>query len=70
MFQLPNIYQQHLKNQFNLPQYLALYLLLNLLQNLKTIRLEEIARRFPYPIKLRSRVKKLQRFLSLIGFVA
>ncbi|WP_342597056.1 transposase [Cyanobacterium aponinum UTEX 3222] len=70
MFQLPNIYQQHLKNQFNLPQYLTLYLLLNLLQNLKTIRLEEIARRFPYPIKLRSRVKKLQRFLSLIGFVA
>ncbi|WPF87251.1 IS4 family transposase [Cyanobacterium aponinum AL20118] len=65
MFQLPNIYQQHLKNQFNLPQYLTLYLLLNLLQNLKTIRLEEIARRFPYPIKLRSRVKKLQRFLSL-----
>lgn len=65
MFQLPNIYQQHLKNQFNLSQYLTLCLLLNLLQNLKTIRLEEIARRFPYPIKLRSRVKKLQRFLSL-----
>ncbi|MBD2395740.1 transposase [Cyanobacterium aponinum FACHB-4101] len=61
MFQLPNIYQQHLKNQFNLPQYLTLYLLLNLLQNLKTIRLEEIARRFPYPIKLRSRVALLHK---------
>ena len=65
MFQLPPIYQQHLKNQFNLTQYLTIYILVNLLQNLKTVRLEEIARRFPFPIKLRSRIKKLQRFLSL-----
>lgn len=65
MFQLPQFYQEHLKNQFNLPQYLTLCLLVNLLQNLKTVRLEEIAKRFPYPIKLRSRIKKLQRFLSL-----
>jgi hypothetical protein len=64
MLQLPQIYQQHLKNQFNLAQYLTICLLINLLQNLKTVRLEEIARRFPYPIKLRSRIKKLQRLLS------
>jgi len=65
MFQLPQFYQDHLKKQFNLPQYLTLCILVNLLQNLKTVRLEEIAKRFPYPIKLRSRIKKLQRFLSL-----
>jgi hypothetical protein len=65
MLQLPEIYQEHLKNQFNLAQYLTLCILVNLLQNLKTVRLEEMARRFPYPIKLRSRIKKLQRFLSL-----
>lgn len=42
--------------------------MINLLQNVKTVRLEELARRFPYPIQLRSRVKKLQRFLSLKQF--
>jgi hypothetical protein len=38
------------------------------MQNLKTVRLEELARRFPCPIQLRSRVKKLQRFLALEQF--
>jgi hypothetical protein len=65
MFTLPKLYQENLKNQFNLPQYLTVCLLINLLHNLQNVRLEEIARRFPYPIKLRSRIKKLQRFLSL-----
>lgn len=68
MFQLPEVYRNHLKTQFNYPQYLILSLLINLLQNLKTVRLEELARRFPYPIKLRSRIKKLQRLLSLEQF--
>ncbi|MDJ0681870.1 MAG: hypothetical protein QNJ18_18680 [Xenococcaceae cyanobacterium MO_167.B52] len=35
---------------------------------MKTVRLEALARRFPSPIKLKSRVKKLQRFLSLKQF--
>lgn len=35
---------------------------------MKTVQLEELARRFPYPIQLRSRIKKLQRFLSLAQF--
>jgi hypothetical protein len=65
MFILPSPYQENLKKQFNLPEYLTLCLLINLLHNLKNVRLEEIARRLPYPIKLRSRIKKLQRFLSL-----
>ena len=49
-------------------KYVILLILLNLLQNLKTVRLEELARRFPSPIKLKSRVMKLQRFLSLKQF--
>ena len=65
MLSLPSIYQQHLKKQFNFSQYLTLCILIHLLQNLKSVRLEEIARRFPFPILLRSRIKKLQRFLSL-----
>lgn len=68
MIQLPKLYSKHLKKQFSYPQYLILLILLNLLQNLKTVRLEELARRFPSPIKLKSRVMKLQRFLSLKQF--
>lgn len=68
MIQLPELYNKHLKKQFSYPQYLILLILLNLLQNLKTVRLEELARRFPSPIKLKSRVMKLQRFLSLKQF--
>lgn len=67
-FQLPELYSKHLKKQFNYPQYLILIILVNLLQSLKTVKLEELARRFPYPIQLRSRIKKLQRFLSLEQF--
>ncbi len=68
MLQLPELYSKHLQKQFNYPQYLILSILINLLQNLKTVQLEELARRFPYPIQLRSRIKKLQRFLSLAQF--
>ena len=68
MIQLPELYSKHLKKQFNYPQYLILLILINLLQNLHTVRLEELARRFPVPIQLRSRIKKLQRFLSLKQF--
>lgn len=68
MFQLPQLYNEHLKKEFNSTQYLILLILINLMQNLKTVRLEELARRFPYPILLRSRIKKLQRFLSLPQF--
>lgn len=68
MIQLPELYSKHLKKQFSYSQYLVLVILINLLQNLHTVRLEELARRFPVPIKLRSRIKKLQRFLSLSQF--
>jgi hypothetical protein len=42
--------------------------MINLLQNLQTVVLEEIAGSWPCPIQLRSRIKKLQRFLSLEQF--
>ena len=68
MLQLPELYSKHLKKQFSYPQYLILLIVINLLQDLQTVRLEELARRFPVPIQLRSRIKKLQRFLSLEQF--
>lgn len=68
MLRLPELYSKHLQKQFNTPQYLILLIIINLLQNLHTVRLEELARRFPCPIQLRSRIKKLQRFLSLKQF--
>ncbi len=68
MIQLPELYSKHLKKQFSYPQYLILLIVINLLQDLQTVRLEELARRFPIPIQLRSRIKKLQRFLSLKQF--
>lgn len=68
MIQLPELYSKHLKKQFSYSQYLILVILINLLQDLHTVRLEELARRFPVPIQLRSRVKKIQRFLSLSQF--
>lgn len=68
MIQLPELYSKHLKKQFSYSQYLILVILINLLQDLHTVRLEELARRFPIPIQLRSRVKKMQRFLSLHQF--
>ena len=58
MLQLPELYSKHLKKQFSYSQYLILVILINLLQDLHTVRLEEIVRRFPLPIQLRSRVKK------------
>ncbi len=68
MIQLPELYSKHLKKQFSYSEYLILVILIHLLQDLQTVRLEELARRFPVPIQLRSRVKKIQRFLALSQF--
>ena len=62
---LPDFYSQHLQKHFSQPQYLLLVILIHLLPNLQTVKLESLARSFPYPILERSRVKKIQRFLSL-----
>lgn len=58
MIQLPELYSKHLKEQFSYPQYLILLIVINLLQDFQTVRLEELARRFPVPIQLKSRIKK------------
>ncbi|MEO0685638.1 MAG: IS4 family transposase [Cyanobacteria bacterium J06649_11] len=68
MFPLPELYREHLNKNFNKCQYLILIILINLLRTCRTVRLEELARKLPVPIKLRSRVKKIQRFLSLPQF--
>ena len=68
MLQLTELYNRHLKNPFSYPQYILLLILIHLLQNLKTVRLDECARHLPCPIQLRSRTRKLQRFLSLQQF--
>ncbi|MEC4806385.1 MAG: hypothetical protein SAJ72_19180 [Jaaginema sp. PMC 1080.18] len=68
MVQLPQLYSDHLKKEFNSTQYLVLSILINLLQTLKSVRLEELARNFPLPILCKSRIKRMQRFLSLPQF--
>ena len=68
MLQLPELYSKHLQKQFDYPQYLILLILINLFQNLQPVKLEELARRFPYPIQLRSRIKFIPTFLSVKQF--
>jgi hypothetical protein len=68
MLPLPELYNNSLKKHLDKRQYLILSILVNLLQSLHQVRLEELATRFPSPIQLRSRIKKLQRFLSLPQF--
>lgn len=59
---LPDLYTQHLKKQFSYPQYLLLVILIYLLPNVRTVKLEQLARVFPYPILLRSRIEKYNVF--------
>ncbi|EAZ88924.1 IS4 family transposase [Crocosphaera chwakensis] len=61
----PQLYSKHLKKHFNCVQLLILSILLNLIQEHRWIRLENLAFQFPSPIKEKSRIKKIQRFLSL-----
>ncbi|CBN57994.1 MULTISPECIES: IS4 family transposase [Kamptonema] len=62
---LPSFYQTHLQKQLTQAQFVLLTILLNLLQSEKQVRLERLARIFPYPITTESRRRKLQRFLDL-----
>ena len=65
MKKLPPLYQTHLQNYFFGVSYLMVSILIMLLQKNRLIRLERLAENFPSPILQRSRLKKLQRFLSL-----
>jgi len=62
---LPTFYQTHLQKQLTPPQLIFMTILLNLIQSEKQVRLERLARVFPYPITTNSRRRKLQRFLDL-----
>jgi len=62
---LPTFYQTHLQKQLTPAQLILLTILLNLIQSEKQVRLERLARVFPYPITTESRRRKLQRFLDL-----
>jgi len=62
---LPTFYQTHLKKQLTHVQFILLTILLSLIQSEKQVRLERLARVFPYPITAESRRRKLQRFLDL-----
>ena len=62
---LPTFYQTHLQKQLAPAQFILLTVLLNLIQSEKQVRLERLARVFPYPITTESRRRKLQRFLDL-----
>jgi hypothetical protein len=62
---LPIFYQNHLKSQLNLAEYLLLKILIHLLQSIKEVTLEKLANALPLAIKFQSRRKRIQRFLSL-----
>jgi hypothetical protein len=62
---LPTFYPTHLKKQLTHAQFILLTILLSLIQSEKQVRLERLARVFPYPITAESRRRKLQKFLDL-----
>ena len=62
---LPTFYQTHLKKQLTHAQFILLTILFSLIQSEKQVKLEWLARVFPYPITAESRRRKLQRFLDL-----
>ena len=62
---IPTFYQTHLKKQLPKAQFLVMTTLLSVMQSEKQVRLEQLARVFPYPITTESRRRKLQRFLDL-----
>ena len=62
---LPLFYQTHLQQHLTCAQFLVLSILLALLEPSRQVKLERLARAFPYPITTESRRRKLQRFLDL-----
>ena len=62
---LPTFYQAHLQKQLTHGQFMLLTILLDIIQSEKQVRLERLARVFPYPITTESHRRKLQRFLDL-----
>ncbi|NEO77611.1 MAG: IS4 family transposase, partial [Moorea sp. SIO4G3] len=51
---LPEFYQNHLKSQLSLAEYIFLKIFINLLQSIKKVNLEKLANALPLPIKFES----------------
>jgi len=62
---LPPLYQKIFSTHLTASQYLTLELLVLLLQSYRNVSLSRLAEVFPQPIKYKSRVRNLQRFLNL-----
>jgi hypothetical protein len=62
---LPKFYQAHLQKQLTHIQFLLLTILLNLVQSEKQVRLERLARVFPYPITTESLAKQITKISGL-----
>ncbi len=62
---LPRFYQTHFQRELTRSQFLVLEIVVDFLTSEKQVRLERLARVFPYPITTESRRRKLQRFLDL-----
>lgn len=62
---MPEFYQNHLKSQLTVAEFIFLKILINLLQSIKKVNLEKLANVLPMAIKFESRRRRIQRFLSL-----
>jgi len=62
---LPTFYQTHLQKQLTSAQFILLTILLSLIQSEKQVRLERLARLFPYPITTESLAKQIAKIFGL-----
>jgi len=62
---LPKFYQTHLQKQLTHIQFVLLTILLNLVQSEKQVRLERLARVFPYLITTESLAKQITKISGL-----
>ncbi len=61
----PLLYQKHLRSQLKYRHFILFNILVILIQSIKKVSLEKLANALPLGIKLESRRKRIQRFLSL-----
>lgn len=66
----PELYQKIIKAHLSVTQYLTLNLLVLVVQGCRNVALSKLAERFPQPIKVASRVRSIQRLLSLTNLSA
>jgi Transposase DDE domain len=62
---MPELYHKCLAEKLTHANYLLTMLLIDVIQSIKEVTLEKIAKQLQIPIKFQSRRKKIQRFLSL-----